>query len=119
MHRIGADPQDMLPTDFLCDFCGAHYSDDRPMVEGHRGSLICSRCLAKAHTQVIEHNAGITVPEHIACALCLMNKSGDYYQSPIRATATPDGAAIDPTPGACACRWCIERSAKLLADSLR
>ncbi len=116
MHRANADPENMLPEDFVCDFCGCSYRDDRPMIEGHRGSLICGVCLSKAYTQVVLHNSGITVPEHIACALCLMNKRGDYWQSPVSAAVTPDGeVVIEATPGACACRWCVERSAKMLA----
>ncbi len=105
----------MLATDFLCDFCGCSYRDDRPMIEGHRGSLICGVCLGRAYSQLVVRNAGITVPEHIACTLCLMNKQGDYYQSPVRATATEHGADIEQAPGACACRWCVDRSAQMLA----
>jgi hypothetical protein len=115
MHRIGSDPEHMLATDFLCDFCGCSYRDDRPMIEGHRGSLICGVCLGRAYAQLVVRNAGITVPEHVACSLCLMNKQGDYYQSPVRATATEHGADIEQAPGACACRWCVDRSAQMLA----
>lgn len=85
------------------------------MVEGHRGSLICGRCLSRAYSQVMVRNQGVVVPEHVACTMCLMNKSGDYWQSPARVEATPVGVDVHPEPGACICRWCIEKSAGMLA----
>ena len=48
MHRPGSDPLDMRAEDFLCDFCGEHWSEERPMVEGHHGSLACGPCLTAA-----------------------------------------------------------------------
>jgi hypothetical protein len=33
----------------------------------------------------------------------------------VRATATEHGADIEQAPGACACRWCVDRSAQMLA----
>jgi hypothetical protein len=140
MQRPGSNPEQMEPADFVCDFCGACWGEDRPMVEGHRGSLICGRCLSRACEQVLVGNAGVVVPEHVACAMCLLNKSGDYWQSPLRVEATESPAepagqdmgnsmghilghimghikgeiAIHPEPGSCICRWCIERSAAML-----
>ena len=121
MHRPGSDPEAMDASDFLCDFCGSEYGPDHPMVEGHRGSLICGKCLASACKQVLVLNAGVVVPEHIACSLCLLNKRGDYWQSPVRASVVAPlageakgGVDIEPEPGAVICRWCIERSAGML-----
>jgi len=106
----------MEAQDFVCDFCGQHWAQDRPMVEGHRGSLICGRCLSMACRQVLVDNAGVVVPEHVACTMCLLNKRGDYWQSGTVVTAKPEDGAVDvePGPGACICRWCIERSAGML-----
>jgi hypothetical protein len=104
----------MLPQDFVCDFCGSTWREDRPMVEGHKGCLICARCLEAAYRRVVIENAGVTVPEHVACALCLLNKSGDYWQSSARVSVADGTVMIEPEPGACACRWCVERSAGLL-----
>jgi hypothetical protein len=63
----------------------------------------------------------VVVPEHIACSLCLLNKRGDYWQSPVRASVVAPlageakgGVDIEPEPGAVICRWCIERSAGML-----
>jgi hypothetical protein len=114
MHRPGSNPDAMDARDFVCDFCGQHWAEDRPMMEGHKGSLICGRCLAVAWRAVAVENAGVVVPEHIACALCLLNKSGDYWQSPLRVAVVGDAVDTSPEPGACACRWCIEKSAGML-----
>ena len=48
MHRPGADPLDMNPEDFWCDFCRRPWSEQVPFVEGHRGSCICGNCLSIA-----------------------------------------------------------------------
>lgn len=120
MQRPGSDPENMRAEDFFCDFCGSHWDETRPMVEGHRGSLICGRCLALAYARVVVRNSGVVVPEHVACAMCLLNKSGDYWQSPVRtqlvtaSDAGPGGVDIHPEPGACICRWCLEKSAGMM-----
>ena len=117
MQRPGSDPENMCADDFLCDFCGSHWSALHPMVEGHRGSLICGECLSRAYAQVIVRNSGVVVPEHVACTMCLLNKRGDYWQSPVRAelaAAAPRGVEIQLEPGACICRWCIEKSAGMM-----
>ena len=116
MHRPGCDPESMTARDFVCDFCGQCWEEKtRPMVEGHRGSLICGSCLTLACRQVLVRNSGLVVPEHVACTLCLMNKTGDYWQSPVLAQTLPTGDVdVLPQPGACVCRWCIEKSAGML-----
>ncbi|MFO0830415.1 MAG: hypothetical protein U0637_01100 [Phycisphaerales bacterium] len=114
MHRPGSNPESMAGSDFLCDFCGQTWADDRPMVEGHKGSLVCGKCLSLAYASVVVRNAGVVVPEHIACVMCLLNKSGDYWQSPLRVTMVGGAADIHPEPGACICRWCIEKSGAML-----
>ncbi|MFO0857615.1 MAG: hypothetical protein U0640_09705 [Phycisphaerales bacterium] len=121
MHRPGCDPESMTEEDFLCDFCGCTWTSANPMVEGHKGSLICGRCLTAACKAVLVQNAGVVVPQHIGCAMCLLNKTGDYWQSPVRASVVEgeNGAKgevdIEPTPGSVICRWCIERSAAILS----
>ncbi len=114
MQRPGSQPEDMAAQDFICDFCGQCWAEDRPMMEGHKGSLICARCLALAYAALIVRNTGVVIPEHIACTMCLLNKSGDYWQSPLRVTAEPEGIDNHPEPGACICRWCTEKSATML-----
>jgi hypothetical protein len=114
MHRPGSNPEQMSETDFICDFCGSTWKPDRPMVEGHKGTLICGVCLTSACRQVLVDNAGITVPQHVACTLCLLNKSGDYWQSATRVDVSESEIVIEPEPGNAVCRWCIEKSAGML-----
>lgn len=92
MHRDGADPDNMNPEDFLCDFCGQPWREDRPFVEGHRGSCICGNCLAIAYTAIVLNDGGEPMPatasapggEGAACALCLQPKAEEaHWPSPV------------------------------------
>ena len=98
MHRQGADPRNMQPADFLCDFCLRPWDGSFPLVEGHKGSLICGRCLTVAFTELA------TAPEPTSkthtCTLCLAEQSAPGWQSP----------ATD----AWICRTCTKRSAGYL-----
>jgi hypothetical protein len=100
MHRPGADPENMGPDDFLCDFCGRGWAEDRPMVEGHRGSLICGRCLTVAYTEAVTHGLR-SATSGAACTLCLEPRDGPAWASPGR-------------PEAVACLRCIKQSAGVL-----
>jgi hypothetical protein len=87
---------------FKCDFCGKPWAEDRPMVEGHQGSLICGKCLTAAFTEVVHMGGG---GEHAgsACALCLEVRKDPQWASPLRENAR-------------ACRRCIKQSAAVLAN---
>ena len=103
MHRDGADPENMGPEDFICDFCSQTWAEDRPMVEGHRGSLICARCLSLAHAAVILHGSGRRPGDDDACTLCLMHKhDAAYWQSPV-------------VEDAMVCEECVLRSGLMLS----
>lgn len=98
MHREGADPEQMGPEDFICDFCEHTWSEDRPMVEGHRGSLICAKCLTIAHSTVIIQKAGETPGDDDTCTMCLMHKhDAMHWRSPVN-------------PDAMICEECILRA---------
>lgn len=97
MHDQGAAGNDF----FKCDFCLNPWAEDRPMVEGHRGSLICARCLTVAYSEVVAHERGTTPPEGVACALCLEDRSQAHWQSPAREQAW-------------ACERCIRQSGQML-----
>jgi hypothetical protein len=99
MRREGCDEDNLKPEDFLCDFCGSTWTQDRQMVEGHRGSLICSQCLTAAYAQVIRQNAGVPVPDAVTCALCIAHHDAPHWQGPA---------------GPVACKRCIEQSARIL-----
>ncbi len=97
MHDISADGNEY----FKCDFCLEAWAEDRPMVEGHRGSLICSRCLTVAFSTVWIAKAGVTVSETSICALCLEHHDTPHWDSPLN-------------PGTYACKRCINQSARIL-----
>ncbi len=88
MHRSGADEDNMTPEDFLCDFCGSCWREDRPMVEGHRGSLICGPCLAMSFRELWLAPGGEELPEHAVCTLCLSHNGDPVWRSPVTETAT-------------------------------
>lgn len=97
MHDPTAQGSDF----FKCDFCRAPWADDRPMVEGHRGSLICARCLTVAFDEVVNRKGGEPLPEGTTCVLCLSRPEGAAWRSP----------ALDVW----ACARCIRQSAGVLA----
>ena len=87
---------------FKCDFCLSPWAEDRPMVEGHRGSLICAKCLTLAWTEVITNSTGVHLPPEITCTLCLEPRTDLCWHSPARAEAY-------------ACRRCVNQSGRILA----
>lgn len=100
MRAPGCDPEDLQPSDFLCDFCGRAWADDRPMVEGHQGSCICGACLAEAFRAIALAGAEGAAPGAASrCILCLETREGPAWR----------GAG-----GAAACRRCVRQSAAVL-----
>ena len=87
---------------FICDFCHQPWAVDRPMVEGHRGSIICSNCLSIAYTQVVQQRLGSPVDKDDTCLLCLEHGRDDpHWRSPM-------------FDDAIACRRCLKQSAGVL-----
>ena len=105
MHRRGANPMDMQPNDFVCDFTGRTWDGMFPMVEGHQGSLICGDALRIAFTEVVLLGND-TMPEGATCTMCLEERKDPGWQSPI--AVREDGAA------AVICRRCIRQSSTRL-----
>jgi hypothetical protein len=102
MHREGFDPNDMTAEDFLCDFCHQPWSEDRPFVEGHRGSCICGRCLTLAFADLAIHFVSDQPRDGEACTLCLEPKPDTaHWRSP----------AFEDT---IACVNCVKRAAGVL-----
>lgn len=106
MHDSSAQGNDF----FKCDFCRRGWSDDRPMVEGHKGSLICAACLTVACAEVLigkQGEMGVRGPVHPAsgegpwCTLCLERRAQLYWASPMH-------------PEVKACTRCIRQSASVL-----
>jgi hypothetical protein len=87
---------------FTCDFCANAWAEDRPMVEGHKGSLICGPCLTLSYRLVHLQKSGITVPETVVCTLCQQHHEGkQHWESPVN-------------DGAYACEKCIKQSSRVL-----
>jgi hypothetical protein len=106
MHRKGSDPENMQPEDFLCDFCHNHWSETRPMIEGHQGSLICRQCINAAFTAVVLAEAGIdSAFASTTCNVCLEQRGGTdpYWQSPLIDTA-------------CICQRCLMQAVETLEE---
>jgi hypothetical protein len=99
MRKPGTDENDVQMSDVLCDFCGAEWTEELPMVEGHQGSTVCGRCLTEAYRVVVlrKEGAGETGAK---CTLCLENRDEPEWK----------GAT-----GAVGCRRCINQSAAILA----
>lgn len=97
MHDATSEGNDF----FRCDFCRRGWCDELPMVEGHRGSLICAECLTDAVREVLVLSAGVAHEEINICTMCLQHKEQPHWRSPSHAEC-----AI--------CAWCIEKSATML-----
>ena len=98
MHNLDADGT----AYFVCDFCSKPWAEDLPMVEGHRGSLICGQCLQIAYTEVVHLRSGCAVHAGETCVLCLeSDRPGLHWRSLMRDEAI-------------ACVRCIKQSAGVL-----
>ena len=109
MRKPGTDETNVQMSDVLCDFCHGEWTDAVPMIEGHQGSCICSKCLTTAYADVVinKHNSA---PDDFKCRMCLeankdraaLNRSGEPgWQSPLY-------------PEAVVCRRCIKLAAGAL-----
>ncbi|MGD9692509.1 MAG: hypothetical protein AB7G17_10850 [Phycisphaerales bacterium] len=101
MHNPDADPLNMRPEDFWCDFCRRAWAEDLPMVEGHQGSLICGKCLSVAYSEVGRTEDAGSSGEGGKCVMCLEEKEGPLWRS-----VMDEGKAI--------CRRCVRQSAGML-----
>jgi len=98
MHDENADGELV----FRCDFCTMPWDENRQMVEGHRGSLICSQCLSIAFTELVHLDSGYSPTRTESCILCLeSDRDGLHWQSPVEPTVI-------------ACRRCVKQSAGVL-----
>ncbi len=96
MQRQGADPNDMRPSDFICDFSGRAWDGAFPMVEGHQGSLISGDALTIAYTELILNRTS-SAPAGARCAMCLEQRDEPAWQS--------------PATGAVICTRCVKQAA--------
>ncbi len=97
---MGLEPTIMQRTEdgmvvISCDFCGSDWDEVKPMIEGHRGSVLCLNCLK---TALVEMATG---SQPYACTLCIregLPPSLPRWQSPLR-------------PQAVICEECIHQAA--------
>ncbi|MEK6703565.1 MAG: hypothetical protein AABZ53_14990 [Planctomycetota bacterium] len=100
MRKPGTAEDNAQMSDFLCDFCGCEWTEELPMIEGHKGSLICGACLREACRRVVVLGEN-SAEEGYSCTLCLLTKA--------------EPAWLSKATGAVVCHWCIDRSATMLA----
>jgi hypothetical protein len=100
VHRPGANPTDLRMDDVLCDFCESAWTQERPMVEGHRGSCICHACLAVAYAELTPQPSRVDAGQG-PCTMCLEDRPEPHWTSPAR-----DAARI--------CRRCARMAAVVL-----
>ena len=100
MRREGTDEENVQMSDVLCDGCGSVWTDQRPMIEGHKGSCICGSCLTVAYTDLVLHPAEDPVSER-QCTLRLEVRAEAMWVSPVR-----DEAVF--------CRRCVKQAAGAL-----
>lgn len=67
-----------------CDFCGRDWDLDgtEVMIEGHQGSLICTRCLSTAYADVVLAQGGFENQDK-QCTMCLEERSQPEWESPL------------------------------------
>ena len=51
-----------------CDFCGTDWDEQIPMIEGHKGSIICLSCLKRALDEAAPAD------ETFSCTMCLQER---------------------------------------------
>ncbi len=70
-----------------CDFCGTDWDMEIPMIEGHKGSILCLNCLARAIDEAKDATEGFM------CTMCRQDyDAGQKCYAPIErpANANPD-----------------------------
>ena len=99
MHTT--DPNGIL-LESSCDYCGKRWDPEGAeiMIEGHKGSLICTKCLSAAYAAVVHHDAGAE-NKGKSCRMCLEERDQPQWESPVH-----EGTLI--------CLRCIKQGATAL-----
>jgi formylmethanofuran dehydrogenase subunit E len=103
MHREGIDPENVQPEDILCDYCGeASWSQGKPSVEGHQGSIVCGTCLTEAFIDLVLHKTARASTQK--CRMCLEPREDPIWLGSFE-------------PNAPICKRCVKQSAGVLTKS--
>jgi len=86
-----------------CDFCGDDWDQLKPMMEGHRGSVICLSCLEAAAGGLAP------APDPFECTLCLRP-----IEAPAISWSRPDPPAT-ANAAARICEKCIRQATAIFA----
>lgn len=90
------DPEGVV---ICCDFCATDWDGVSPMIEGHKGSVICLPCLNKS---LDEADAA---PSAFACTLCLHDRAAGERGWLVSSTAGGVEAKA-------VCQGCIDQAAR-------
>ncbi len=85
-----------------CDFCGTDWDEVIPMIEGHRGSVMCLDCLKRAMDDAAPGG------EEFTCTMCLQTFPGTVRHWSHPSPAPSPGL----NPGAVICWSDIRQAAK-------
>lgn len=87
-----------------CDFCAQDWNPagTELVIEGHQGSLICTRCLTIAFASLVHAKLGED-QRGKGCTLCLEERDQPQWQSPVRDEAR-------------ACLRCIRQAASAMEN---
>ena len=110
MYRPGTDETNVQMSDVLCDFCHRAWTEDVPFIEGHRGAVICARCLEVAFVE-LEAGDGPNVVS--GDYLCRLSREDDRDREALRRAGEP-GWRSPVDPEAVACRKVIRMAAAAL-----
>lgn len=67
-----------------CDFCSKVWEPEGTeiMIEGHKGSLLCFKCLSAAYASVVLHKSGDELKGKM-CVMCLEERNQPQWESPV------------------------------------
>ena len=84
-----------------CDFCGTDWDQVRPMIEGHRGSVICLDCVKQA---IADESAP---PSQYSCTMCIRDQLPTKLK---QWEPNPRPQAANPT--AIICHDCLQQASQ-------
>lgn len=109
MYRPGTDESNVQMSDVLCDYCHRAWTTDEPFLEGHRGTMICGRCLSVAYVELHMGGDNLAVGDYF----CRMSQEGGEDRSALNRGDEP-GWRSPVDPEAAVSRMCVRMAAAQL-----